>query len=447
MDFEQALAGRPATGIEIRGRVAEAARGLEGAQARRVGLRTWLDGQRRGPSGRRFDSALGLVAACFGLIAWLAGLSAMLGMWDRDLGGVNVMLFLAVLIGGQWLLLLVAVIGWVFSRRAAQGFTGVQMAVGRIARKMAGESESAWWRGLADGGAKPRAVLGWRLARISQAAGLAFNLGILSCLLGLVLVRNVGFYWETTTEGAMRVALETGVRWLSLPWSAWWPGAVPDAAVIEATRLVPGDTGALGAGPAAWWQFLLMAVIFWGFLPRGLWWLLAWRAERRALAELDFQGKHHRALWRELARGERQDVDEKPLDGVLVLDVGGSGLTPESLRPFLLRNLRVHPAAWKSTAVLDPGEEEESGRALALAPAGVVLLAEGWALSPPRMTALHGRIRAATGAETPLKFLVANVSPESLPEAASAEERREWERFVDSLRDPAAEVYFYQENP
>ena len=41
-----------------------------------------------------------------------------------------------------------------------------------------------------------------------------------------------------------------------------------------------------------------------------------------------------------------------------------------------------------------------------------------------------------------MKFLVANVS-KGLPVAASGEERKEWERFVDSLRDPFAEVYFF----
>jgi hypothetical protein len=446
VDFEQALAAPAAITDEARARVAHAARGLEGAAARRAGLRAWLDGLRPGPAGRRFTAALGLVAALFGLFAWLAGVSAMIGLWDRQLGGVNVILFLALLIGVQWLLLLLAAVGLLFRHRAAAGFTGVQTALAGIARKLAGETGSPWWRRLADGGPSSRAALGWRLARIAQSAGVAFNLGILSGLLGLVLVRNVGFFWETTTERAMQEMLESGVRWISLPWSAWAPAAVPDASVIAATRLESGlASGLVPAGPAAWWLFLLLAVFFWGLLPRGLWWLVALRAERRALAHLDFQAKHHRALWRELAGSGREEVDEKPLDGVLVLDVGGSGLTQESLRPFLLRRLRVNPTAWKSTAVLDPGAEQESAEAIARAPAGVVLLAEGWALSPPRMTALHQRIRAATPADTPLKFLVANVTHDLQPAPATPDEREQWERFVDKLRDPAAEVFFYQD--
>ena len=141
------------------------------------------------------------------------------------------------------------------------------------------------------------------------------------------------------------------------------------------------------------------------------------------------------------ARGE---TDDRPLDGALVLDVGGSGLTEDGLHTFLLRRLRVHPTAWHSVAVLDPGAEEDAARALANAPAGVVLLAEGWALSPARMTALHAKIRASAAAGTPVKFLVANAGPDHSPVAPSPDECREWERFVDSLRDPEAEVFFYE---
>jgi hypothetical protein len=128
---------------------------------------------------------------------------------------------------------------------------------------------------------------------------------------------------------------------------------------------------------------------------------------------------------------------------VLVLDVGGSGLKQETLRPFLLQKLRVHPAAWRPVAVLDPGAEADASAALALAPAGVVLLAEGWALSPPRMTALHSQIRSTAGRETPVKFLIANEADDA-PQPPTEDERKQWERFVDSLRDPYAEVFFYQ---
>jgi hypothetical protein len=321
----------------------------------------------------------------------------------------------------------------------------VQALAGKLARRLAGDRDDRWWSNLMEGGGAPRAAVLWRLARLAQAAGIFFNIGILCGLAGLVMVKHVGFYWETTTEMTMQMTLQIAVGFLSAPWASFFPQAVPGGEVIFDSQWRPGITTGLAPGPSAWWEFLLMATLVWGLLPRAVLWLVAWNAGRRALGRLDFQARAHRALWREITGTDRVETDEKPLDGVLVLDVGGSGLTESALRPFLLRRMRVHPAAWQPVAVLDSGSEELAARALANAPAGVVLLAEGWSLSPPRMVALHAKIRSASGQETPVKFLVANVSADRLPVPATAGERREWTRFVDSLRDPAAEVFFFEE--
>jgi len=427
----------------------DAARGLEGVAARRAGLRCWLDGARRAgaagsPSaGTRFSRALSLVAVLAGLLAAAAGISAVIGMLDPARGGMNVAVFLAVIIGGQWLLLVFALLAWLFRRRAGEGFSGVQALAGKAARRMAGDDAGGWWQPLMESAS--RNALLWRLARLAQGAGISFNLGVIAGLAGLVLLRNVGFFWETTTEVAMRETLDGIVRTLSFPWASGWRDAVPDADTIAASRWIPGQTVALAPGPAAWWRFLLMATLVWGLLPRLFLWLLAWAATRRALARLDFQARHHRQVWRDIAGAQRAELDEKPLDGVLVLDVGGSGVDREALRPFLLRRLRVNPAAWQPVAVLDPGAEDKAARALAIAPAGVVLFAEGWALSPPRMTALLSQVRQAAGVLAPVKFLVANLTAEGLPQPPTAGEKHEWERFVDGLRDASAEVVFFED--
>ncbi len=446
VDFEQAVGSSITTPPAVRGKVLAATRGLEGAAARRAGLRIWLGEIGRNSGGGRFCSALAMIGGALSLAMFLAGVSATLGMLDRARGGINVTLFLAILIGGQWLILVLAAFAWLVRRVAADGFSGVQAAVGKLARKLAGNREDDWWSHLMDGGGTPRAAVLWRLARMAQAAGIFFNLGIALGLAGLVLVKHVGFFWETTTEAAMRAALEGSVKFLSAPWSAWWLDAVPDARVIDASRWLPERVAGLAPGPAAWWEFLLAVTLVWGLLPRAVLWTVAWQAGRRSLEKLDFQSRSHRARWREITGTDRVETDEKPLDGVLVLDVGGSGITAEALRPFLLRRLRVHPAAWQPVAVLDSGAEDEAARALAKAPAGVVLLAEGWSLSPVRMIALHDKVRSSAGLETPVKFLVANVGADRQPVSPTAEERREWARFVDSLRDPAAEVFFF-ENP
>jgi len=439
------MCGSAHTPPEVREAVLACSRTLAGAAARRVGLRVWLDGVRSSSEGKKFMSALGLVGGAAVAAMFLLGVSATLGLLERARMGIHVMLFLAILLGTQWLVLTLAVVAWLMRRRAADGFSVVQSWMGKLVRRVAGDRDAPWWHRLMDDGGSAREAVLWRLARMVQAAGVGFNVGILCGLAGLVMVKNVGFFWETTTEFAMRSLLERLTSVLSLPWAAWWPGAVPDAAVIEASRWLPERI--LPPGPAAWWQFLLMATLAWGLIPRLALWFLALREGRRALGQLDFQARAHRVLWRELTGVARVETDDKPLDGVLVLDVGGSGLTADTLRQFLLRGMRVNPAVWHSVAVLDPGAEEEASRGLAKAPAGVVLLAEGWALSPARMRALRTKVRTHAGPDIPIKFLVANSGPDHTPLAPSTIECREWERFVDSLRDPAAEVFFYQDDP
>lgn len=442
VDFEQAAASSPATPPAVRTAIITAARGLNGAAARRAGLRAWLAEMPPSSGGRKFSAALAMVGGGLSLVTFLAGISAVLGLLDRGRGGINVTLFLAILIGGQWLVLVFATLAWLMRRRAADGFSGLQAVAGKLARRLAGNRDDAWWNRLMDGGGPPRAAVLWRLARMAQVAGVGFNIGILCGLGGLVLVKHIGFFWETTTEMAMFSLLQKLSHFLSLPWSAWWPDAVPSPDDIKISSWFPGHE--LPPGPAVWWKFLLMATLVWGLLPRLLLWLLAWNAGRQALARLDFQSRTHRALWREITGTDRIETDAPPLDGVLVIDVGGSGLTENALRPFLLRRLRVHPAAWQSTAVLDKEADDETARLLVKAPAGVVLLAEGWSLSPPRMISLHGRVRACAGPDAPVKFLVANVGADRQPAVVTADERREWTRFVDSLRDPAAEVFFFE---
>lgn len=441
IDFTVEIDASPRVTPESREAVSEAVRNLDGVAAKREGLRAWLELVRGESTGTRFLSALSMAGAVLCVLMFLAGISGVLGMLDHARNGVNVTLFIVILLGGQWLVLLAALVAAMARRRSMEGFSLVQSAVAKVIRRFAGEGKTPWWsRLMGEGGAARGAVL-WRVARVVQAGGICFNLGLLAGLGGLVMFRHVGFFWETTTEWSMHDLLCRLTRLMALPWSSWWPEALPDPDDIKATRWFPGRE--LSPGPAVWWSFLLLALFFWGLLPRLLLWLLAWRSGGRALAALDFQSRPARALWRDLTTNSRADSDDKPLDGVLVLDVGGCGLTEESLRPFLLRGLRVHPSSWHQVAVLDEGSERGVSEALGKAPAGVVLLAEGWALSPPRMKALHERIRARAGRETPMQYLVANVGAGNTPVPPSREELREWERFVDALADPHAEVHAY----
>jgi hypothetical protein len=74
----------------------------------------------------------------------------------------------------------------------------------------------------------------------------------------------------------------------------------------------------------------------------------------------------------------------------------------------------------------------------------VALLAEGWALSPPRMSALYRQIRSLAKAGTPVYFLVVNVGSDGKLAEVKAEEKTVWKDFVDSLADATLEVFFHE---
>lgn len=438
IDFEQAVATASLGPDETERRALVAA----GPDKRAV-WRLWLEKRQESGTlrtGRRFLGSLRGVTFGLAVIMALLGGSTVLGLWERERGGINVGLFLALVLGTQWLVLLAALLAWIFHRRAGEAFSQVQGWMGALARRFSGEKDPEWWHRLMEDAAARKAVL-WRLARAVQTAGVAFNLGALAALAGLILFRNIGFFWETTTEFTMRAVLWQVTHILSAPWQWIDPLAVPDSMTLDATRWEPGEVGRLAPGPPEWWRFLLWSLVVWGMGPR---WILRavcrWQ-EGRALKALAFQSKHHRAAWREWFSAEqREEIHNRTADGALVIDVGGAGFSPDLLRPVLLQKLRVNPVAWERIGVLDAASETSAREALSRADAAIVLLAEGWALSPRQIEGVLARVGEVRGERRVILFVANAAAGAILP--PSAEERRTWESFVDGLKGSELELIF-----
>ncbi len=443
IEFEQALSLSAAPTWKEKQLVSSSIAGKSPESVRPLGLRTWLEGRRSG-IGRKFTLALDGVSLGLFLLALSAGITTVLGLWDRERGGINVTVFFGVVLGVQFVILIGAWLAWLFRRRAGEAYSVVQLIIGVLARRLTGDRESVWWHSLiTQGGAGRRALL-WRVARVVQTAGIAFNLGAIAALVGLVLFRNVGFFWETTTESAMRGWLEQAVKVIAAPWSWIDPSSAPDARLIDATRWWPEKSASLPPGPAAWWRFLLWSLVVWGLLPRLILRLLCQWNERRSLAALDFQSRPHRALWRELTGGEvREEIANRPNDGALVIDFGGAGFSSEALRPFLLQKLRVNPTAWETTGVLDPEREAAARNALTDAPAAIVLLVEGWALSPRQVESLLAKV-SGLKEDRRVILLIGNAEPNGAMRPAEKDERANWNRFVDGLAGSEVELVFYE---
>ena len=507
VDFES-LAGDVRTPDE--GAVQEAVKGLEGAEARRVGMKVWLDGVRRDGGefpGQIWASGRFVVGLLVGAVMFLTGIGMMVGMMDRERMAFHVPLLLGVSVGLPLLILITSLVGWLFRGSFSSGFDFLPKWLGWLVGKLGGaespgllqpavafgqsspaaspaalaretpdENSASPARSRLHGGERQQAAavhglrrkaisgslsvlakslrleggkgweaLGWNGVRLTQVGAVMFSAGLMAGLLGCIWFLEVGFYWESTTPEWMGDQISMVVGLLGFAWGWAFPEWVPSMEKIAMTRWSDGEIMAGRMQSAAtWYPFLFASIFCWGLLPRLLFWGYAALRERKALGALDFQSKRHRELWREIIWTRRADVSEAPLDGVLVLDVGGTGLQENDVRGYLLRRLRVNPGEWFEVGVWDGKSEAVVAESIRNAPAGVVLLAEGWALSPPRMIALCRQIRSLAKAGTPIYFLVVNVGSDGKLAEVRAEEKTVWKDFADSLADAALEVFFHE---
>ena len=433
-------------------------RDLEEVERRRRGLRLWL-AEKRGDDpmvGQRLETGLRLAGLLVKVLALLAGIGIARGLLlDLSFGGrgYNVWLFLGVTLGLQWLLLIGGAVAWLLFRRKGR-LSWSQEVLSALGRKFAGSKVGGVWnRLLAMRSEGYGSVLGWRLASLTQLGAVWLNFGVIIGFIVCLWFLKVNFYWESTLESMSKEQLVRVTDRLALPWvwagEQWRPGhyGVDRAAlsVVENALQAP-DANPRDPVSLVWMRFIVLSLLVWGILPRFLLHSYCAFRERKALAGLDFQEGRHRNLWREMAKVERAVVKTNQADGVVLLDVGGTGLKVETLRPFLLQQLRVNPESVYQTGVLDASKEEAAFAVMKEAELGVVMAVEGWSLSTPQMTENYQKVRAVIGERKPIRFLVlGTVKGEQVGEVNESE-LAEWVKFVDGLRDPAVEVVKWEEH-
>ncbi|MBB5351780.1 hypothetical protein HNR46_002019 [Haloferula luteola] len=401
--------------------------------SRMAAMKAWLEAEERGGIGRRWLAALGGIGFLLMVVMACSGVGAVWGVLDLETKGMNVVWMLGVVWVMPWGLMLLAVLLW-WMRGRIPGGGMVAWVAERVSLRFLGEETREAIERVRRSGELAR-VIGWRMAALTQMVAASFHAGALVGLATMVLVKRVGFFWESTTQGAMRHFLEEAVRVLALPWSWALPRMVPDVAASEVTR----NWMANGVG---WWPFSLMVLLVWGVAPR--WLLSTWARvnETRALRNLTFQAPAHRKLWRAMTEVKRGEEPKGPVDGALVISLGAEA-HPEALRPFLLQRLRLNPTAWETMGVMDTGREEAARTALAKAPAGVVLVGEGWSLAPRQVErALAEILKVSEGRR--VAVVVGNPSSSGMS-SPTEEERREWERFMDRREESGStELWFFE---
>lgn len=492
MDFEISLADEAAPNAEIGQEMRREIRSADGVDSdeakRRWGLKYWLlwmRSQSEGFPGRRVVTISHIIGVFLFVLMLVTGVGVVRGLLTNysyetgpylievssdgwmgfDLSkvdpgqakgrevqarGFNLWVFIAVTLGLQWLLILGSLIGYLLFRKWSVGLKGI---LSGLVKRLVGGVDGRQWSFLLGEKGSHQSALTWRFSRVLQIGGIGYNVGLLCGLFGLLWFSNVGFFWESTLPiGAP--SLEKTTQVLAAPWGGECPGSV----AIELTQLrnesdyrfesdgMEHSMPIRARANLSWAGFLFLSIGVWGLLPRFIFLVISVWKEKSILAKLDFQDRAHRELWRELSHVERSVTMEGIQDGVVLCDVGGIGVETEVLRPFLLQVLRVNPEKRFTVDVLDEAEEKAAWQAMREAPCGVIILVEGWNLSPKQFTGLWKRMRREAGDESIIRVLILGEISGGEAIAPVEDEVKEWQSLVDSLRDPLMECLGYNAN-
>lgn len=440
IDFEVAVQRTDVVDGELGRRLRGELQGTEVDEQgqRRWGFREWLRLQNKG-AGERVVTATKLLALILWGATFLLGVGVIRGLVTQVDGrsAINIWLLLAGTVGVQWLILLAGLVAFFLVRYWLGGLGVLKEGLLSVLRRWVGKVRPETWKSLVQGKGKQPSALAWRLTRLLQVGGVGFNVGLIAGLFGVLWFTEIAFYWETSLSRFGGESLAQVTRFLA---AAWGGEGLSDQQITELRELAPA--GDRGEAWEAFFRFIFAALVVWGLVPRVLFWLFAMVKERRTLDQLAFLDPEHRKLWRTLCRVERVVAMEGMKDGVVLLDLGGLAVETAELRPFLLQKLRVNPEKRFAIGVLDEATEREAWEAMRSAPCGVVILVEGWDLSPKQMTALFARIRKEAGAETVMRVVVLG---DGLT-APSAAEFTAWQSFVDDQRDPSLECLAFEKN-
>ena len=448
------------------------------AGRRHAMLRAWLGAlgaSAPGSLGRRVQSfyrLVGWLAAGFSLVGGAGTAAALLRYDGRD--PVNIINFLAVLVGLQLLLLAASVLAMLpapWRGRAVQ-LSGLQEMVRDLGYRRAGMMTRLQSGGVLS--AKGAAALGrlaalhgvyasverWSLTALTQRAAVAFNVGALAVCFYIVTVRALAFAWSTTLE----IDPEHMTRWfraMAAPWS-FLPAAVPDRELVEASRYFPGrayDADRLGD----WWPFLFAALATYGLLPRLV--LATYASSRRRAARRALALDHGEcalvysrllrsaggwgpgaAVGPEVPAEQRRDVDPVPtplpasagpVRGIRWAD---AAITREEAERLVAGTYRWSLDSLDHSTG-DGGENDaavlsrlgsDSGRA------PVLLIAEAWEPPSKNLTHFLRALRKSIGTERAIVIGLLTKGAER--PGTSVDDLRIWRRRVSALGDARIRV-------
>lgn len=337
---------------------------------------------------------------------------------------INISAFLGILVGGQLLSLFALAVSSFWLRHRLSHLQ--KLFLPKLVRELTAPESLPVWR--------------WRLFTSFQQAGMLFNLGILLATLWKVLTADLAFGWATTLDvtgqGIHRI-----VQTLALPWGGRF---APDLTQIQQSRIVLKDGLAHidAASTAAWWPFLLLCVLAYGFLPRLALALFGSLRLHRLQRHPAFSHPESERLYQRLTRhslvfstsdedASRPNPSASPADlpplepsGPLLLDLP-SDILPEAREPAFRNRIQ-------SSFDISLTESPENS-------SGILMVIEAW--QPPLEESLRElrELRTRIGPDKDLLILAVGLPNPSEPHFFHPPESADldiWRQKLSTLHDP-----------
>ena len=170
----------------------------------------------------------------------------------------------------------------------------------------------------------------WFVIGLTQRFSLAFNLGALAACLYLISFSDLAFAWNTTLQISTE-SFHKIVHIIAIPWSCLFPDVVPSLELVEASRYFRLNAEYLQSPTytnlpqvvGGWWKFLILSLIFYGLLPRIIILSFAKLKLKRVLTKLPLKSADFESLYDRLTHPlfETQAIkQQEPISEVALSD-------------------------------------------------------------------------------------------------------------------------------
>lgn len=387
-------------------------------------LKAWLDELRRGEGpwpGEGVRRVLALLRWTLAALGLALGAGVALAAFEPR--PVNVVRAWALLVAPQLLLLCVTLA--LLLRRGGAGFH-VEIL------DLLGGRRRAQLHALLERGGRHAVLLRWRVVENFQIAAVAANAAMLLTMLIRLQFFRLSFGWETTFDWSPELLCRI-VAWIATPWD----GALP-LEFIARTQMPPA------VDSRAWWPFLFMSVLVYGFLPRAILLVVARVRIRREEASAFERGGDYRRLLDRLRgavlRTQEDPASAGPNESRTATADGRPEPAPGAARGVVLWQLppgalAAAGSSAPSHALRDPDEEPGVIDALAGAPGdSVIVLVPAWGNASTALKTFLRALRARLG-DVPVRVAPVDEADGGAWAPGSEAVRDVWRRDLAELRD------------